>query len=145
MKTVGYKRSRNGKNYYMSESTEERFRVCRVCGKTKPLEDYYFRKENNSYRTECKQCAIAKARLRNTGWSPEEYERQWCIQEGKCAICGCTLNSSRYTKASADHDHKTGKLRGILCCNCNTAIGLMKENPYRLECAIRYLEEHNNN
>lgn len=145
MKTVGCKRSRNGKNYYMSESTEERFRVCRLCGKTKSLENYYFRKESNSYRTECKQCTKEKVRLRSTGWSPEEYERQWCIQEGKCAICGCTLNSSRYTKASADHDHKTGKLRGILCCNCNTAIGLMKENPYRLECAIRYLEEHNNN
>lgn len=145
MKTVGYKRSRNGKNYYMSESTEEGFKVCRVCGKPKPLSDYYFRKDSNSYRTECKKCALEKARLRTTGWSPEEYERQWCIQEGKCAICGCTLNSSRYTKASADHDHKTGKLRGILCSNCNTAIGLMKENPYRLECAIRYLEGHNNN
>ena len=80
MKIVGYKRSRNGKNYYMSESTEEGFRVCRLCGKTKSLEDYYFRKESNSYRTECKQCTKEKVRLRSTGWSPEEYERQWCIQ-----------------------------------------------------------------
>lgn len=129
----------------MSESTEEGFKECRICKKVKPLSEFYFRKDNNSYRSECKSCLIAKTRLKTTGWSSEEYENQWCRQEGKCAICGCTLNSSRYTKASGDHDHKTGKLRGILCNNCNTAIGLMKENPYRLECAIRYLEEHNNN
>ena len=130
----------------MSESTEEGFKECKICHKVKPLSEFYFRdKDSNKCRPECKQCTKNKARLRATGWSPDAYERQWCIQEGKCAICGCTLNSSRYTKATGDHDHKTGKLRGILCCNCNTAIGLMKENPYRLESAIRYLEEHNNN
>lgn len=126
----------------MSETTEKGFKVCRLCGKTKSLSEFYFRKDSNEYRSECKTCTKERQRLKTTGWSPEDYERQWCLQEGKCAICGCTLNSSRYTKASADHDHKTGKLRGILCSNCNTAIGLMKESPYRLECAIRYLEEY---
>ena len=126
----------------MSEVTEKDFKVCRICGKAKPLSEFYFRKDSGTYRSECKSCMIAKSRLAQTGWTPESYERQWCLQGGKCAICGCTLNSSRYTRASGDHDHKTGKLRGILCGNCNTAIGLMKESPYRLECAIRYLEEH---
>lgn len=129
----------------MGETTEKGFKVCRLCGKTKPLFDFYYRKDSKSYRSECKQCIKETARLRATGWDPDSYHRQWCLQGGKCAICGCTLNSSRYTKASCDHDHTTGKLRGILCTGCNTAIGLMKESPYRLESAIRYLEEHNSN
>lgn len=130
-------------------TTEKGYRECKVCGKKKPVEDFYIREDKlpsgkikKSYRNECKECTKARMRLKTTGWSPEEYERAWCIQEGKCAICGCTLNSSRYTKASADHDHVTGKLRGILCNNCNTALGLMKDSPYRLESAIRYLESH---
>lgn len=134
-----------GRYITMSETTEKGSKVCRLCGKEKPLRDFYFRKDTNSYRSECKSCLISKTRLQSTGWSPRDYERAWYLQEGKCAICGCELGSSRYTKPNADHDHKTGKLRGILCSQCNTAIGLMKDSPYRLESAIRYLEEHGSN
>ena len=129
----------------LSKATEEGYKECRMCGKVKPLSDFYYRKDSKTYRSECKQCANEKARLRQTGWTPEGFEHQWCMQEGKCAICGCTLNSSRYTKAVGDHDHRTGRLRGILCSNCNTALGLMKDNPYRLERAVQYLERHSNN
>lgn len=136
----------------IKEAIESGSKVCVTCGKERPLEDFYkcFDKQKNGdtymrIRNSCKDCIKAKKRLRTTGWSPEDYERAWCIQEGKCAICGCILNSSRYTKAAADHDHKTGKIRGILCNNCNTALGLMKDSPYRLESAIRYLEEHGSN
>lgn len=136
----------------IKEAIESGSKVCVTCGKEKPVEEFYrrFDKQKNgdtymSIRNSCKDCVKAKSRLRNTGWSPEDYEKAWCIQDGKCAICGCILNSSRYTKASADHDHKTGKIRGILCMNCNTALGLMKDSPYRLESAIRYLEEHGSN
>lgn len=129
----------------MSESTEMGFKECCRCHKVKPLDEFYFRKDSNSYRTECKQCRKNYERLKKTGWSPTDYEYAWFIQEGKCAICGCELGSSRYTKPAADHDHKTGKLRGILCTQCNTALGLMKDSPYRLESAIHYLEHHGNN
>lgn len=125
-----------------TKTTEEGFKECRLCGKVKPLSEFYFRKDNKAHRSECKECIKAKMRLKATGWSPDDYERAWILQDGKCAICGCTLGSGRYTKPTADHDHKTGKLRGILCSNCNSALGFMKDSPYRLESAIRYLEEH---
>jgi hypothetical protein len=133
----------------IKEAIERGYKVCRTCGIVKAIDDFYKREDKCkgggtyiSYRNDCKDCVKAKIRLRETGWDPHTYERTWCLQEGKCAICGCDLNSSRYTKAAADHDHKSGKLRGILCNNCNAAIGLMKDSPYRLENAIRYLEEH---
>lgn len=129
----------------MSESAEMGFKECRLCNQVKPLSEFYYRNDSKSYRSECKECMKAKVRLKETGWSPEDYEYAWYHQNGKCAICSCELGSSRYTKPAADHDHKTGKLRGILCTQCNTALGLMKDSPYRLESAIRYLEEHGNN
>ena len=129
----------------MSTSAEMGFKECVKCHKVKPLSEFYFRKDNNTYRAECKECRKSYERLKKTGWSPEDYEYAWYRQEGKCAICGCELGTSRYTKPAADHDHKTGKLRGILCTQCNTALGLMKDSPYRLESAIRYLEEHGSN
>lgn len=131
----------------MSESSEMGIRECNVCHKVKPLSEFYMHTNNSKesyYRKECKECTKARTRLRATGWSPKAYEEAWFKQEGKCAICGCTLGTGRYTKPAADHDHKTGKLRGILCTQCNTALGLMKDSPYRLESAIHYLEEHGN-
>lgn len=136
----------------IKEALERGWKICATCGQKKPVDDFYIRKdlqkngeEYVSIRNSCKECVKAKIRLKATGWSPEDYERAWVLQGGKCAICGCELGSSRYTKPAADHDHKTGKLRGILCMQCNTALGLFKDSPYRLESAIHYLEEHGNN
>lgn len=79
-----------------------------------------------------------------TGWTPEEYEYALKIQNGKCAICGCILGTSIETQGCADHDHLTGKPRGVLCMHCNTALGLLKDNIENLENAIRYIEEYKN-
>lgn len=54
-------------------------------------------------------------------------------------MCGTKLGSSRWTKMAIDHCHKTGQVRGLLCTNCNTAIGLMKDSPERLEAAASYI------
>ncbi len=43
-------------------------------------------------------------------------------------------------KLMVDHDHTTGEVRGLLCHNCNRAIGLLREDPERLRRAIEYLE-----
>jgi hypothetical protein len=69
-----------------------------------------------------------------------KYDEMLTAQHGKCAICSCTLNSSRYTKLAIDHDHKTNEVRGLLCTNCNTGIGLFKDSPIRLSSAIEYLK-----
>ena len=59
-------------------------------------------------------------------------------QNYRCAICGELLNNDRRTHI--DHDHKTGKVRGVLCTYCNTGIGMFKDNTDKLRKAILYLE-----
>lgn len=122
-----------------SEVEGMRTKVCRLCGVEKPISEFYFRKDSGRYRSECKACFKDIVRFRQTGWSPEDYEEAYVKQYGRCAICGCKLNSSRYTRFAGDHDHKTGKLRGLLCTNCNTALGLFKDSIERLDSAKRYL------
>jgi hypothetical protein len=58
-----------------------------------------------------------------------------------CEICGNTPNG-RWKKLCIDHDHKTGKVRGLLCEKCNTAIGLLGDSAEKIQHAIIYLEKH---
>jgi len=65
-------------------------------------------------------------------------------QNGECAICkkGIAVYSRGRGNPGAaciDHDHATGKVRGVLCHACNTALGLFADNAERLEAAARYL------
>jgi Recombination endonuclease VII len=55
-------------------------------------------------------------------------------QGGLCAAC------KKNPATQVDHDHKTGKVRGILCLNCNAALGALKDDPRLVWEAIDYLE-----
>lgn len=72
------------------------------------------------------------------GINPSAYKQILEKQEGKCAICGC-YNLSAKKVFSIDHCHKTGKVRGLLCSNCNTALGLFKDKASNLLAAANYL------
>jgi len=85
---------------------------------------------------------IEAHRYKKLGVCNTEYHKMLAAQGGKCSICRCTLNSSRYTKFSVDHDHRTGVVRGLLCSPCNVALGMMKDSPRRLEAAAEYLRRH---
>jgi len=117
-------------------------RVCRICETEKLTSEFYTRKETGALRSECKECFRAKVTFRTTGWTLEAYEKAFVTQGGKCAVCLSTLNSTRFTKLCGDHCHTTGALRGLLCSNCNTALGLMKDSPARLLAAVEYLGRH---
>lgn len=56
----------------------------------------------------------------------------------KCEGCG----ESRHSWLHVDHDHKTGKVRGVLCFNCNGALGQVRDNPDLLRRLATYLEKH---
>jgi hypothetical protein len=60
-------------------------------------------------------------------------------QEHKCAIC-LTLDTNFDKLLSVDHCHTTGKVRGLLCNNCNLALGNFNDNVNSLENAIKYLK-----
>ena len=72
------------------------------------------------------------------GVTLEQWNEMFQAQGGRCAICG-THQCSTKKSFSVDHCHKTGKVRGLLCQNCNTALGKFKDDEELLHSAIRYL------
>lgn len=74
--------------------------------------------------------------LRQYGITIEDYDLLLKKQNGKCAICGTTEPGNRSNNFSVDHDHITGKIRGLLCNDCNRGLGLLKDNAGK---AAKYL------
>ncbi len=81
----------------------------------------------------------------NYGITPEQYEALLVVQNGVCAICEQTeirRIRGRVVDLSVDHDHKTRKVRALLCTRCNMMLGCSQDNPERLEKAATYLRFH---
>jgi hypothetical protein len=73
------------------------------------------------------------------GIQASEFQSMYDAQQGKCGICEEEVkHQDRSTHL--DHDHKTGKIRGILCENCNKMLGHARENPRILMAAVEYLK-----
>lgn len=74
------------------------------------------------------------------GLSPEAYTQMVLDQQNQCAICGTTNPGGQTVrKWHVDHDHKTGKVRGLLCFRCNIGLGYFLDDPDALTSAARYL------
>lgn len=74
-------------------------------------------------------------RLRKYGVTPSAYNVLVSKQDGRCAVCG-----SRPKSLCVDHDHKTGRVRGLLCHRCNQGIGLFLDDTSLLGQAVVYLQ-----
>lgn len=105
--------------------------ICKYCEK-----EY---SKNSSTQLYCKVCAPAKKftdLIRHYNLSYPQYLKMLEVCSGICEIC---LNE----KATAiDHNHKTNKVRGILCHGCNVALGHLKEDINILKRSIEYLERN---
>jgi len=96
---------------------------------------------------ECKTAAYDDGYLMRTyGITLADYEELLKKQDHKCAVCGSegfslAKHKTRETvKLVVDHCHDTKKVRGLLCHNCNRALGLMQDSTDNLQSAIQYLE-----
>jgi hypothetical protein len=78
---------------------------------------------------------------RKYGITPAQFETILAAQGGCCAICG-TFKPGGRGMFHVDHNHRTGKLRGVLCHKCNTAIGLLGDSPCAARAAADYLERN---
>jgi len=74
---------------------------------------------------------------RKYGITQTEYDGLAEFQEHQCAICG---KDDVYRALDIDHNHDTGEVRGLLCTNCNTALGRFKDDIEGLEKALYYLK-----
>ena len=69
--------------------------------------------------------------------SYEDWLKLWEKQNGRCAICGRFFDKP--SNACTDHNHKTGKVRGLLCPNCNSALGFLNDDVDLMLKAAVYL------
>jgi hypothetical protein len=73
----------------------------------------------------------------------EEYTAKKAAQGGLCTSCGeLPAEHLKHPDLVVDHDHASGKLRALLCANCNTGIGLFRDSPRKLRLAAVYLERY---
>jgi hypothetical protein len=105
-------------------------------------------KTDPEYRAKCKakrNAHSARTRLRALyGISSEKYAQMLAAQEGGCAICGSPSRDRTGGRLVVDHDHATGRVRGLLCSCCNLGIGLLDDDTNRMLRLIGYLERHRN-
>jgi hypothetical protein len=69
------------------------------------------------------------------GITEPEYLEHYAAQAGRCALCG------DHKELVVDHDHETGRVRGLLCTPCNTALGRLGDNRERLERVLAYVSK----
>lgn len=116
--------------------------MCRSCYRKSVYPKY--RDENRKKCLEWykKHPRLAKRQVehtldRRTGLQIGTYKLVYTKQKGKCLIC-----KTKYKRLHRDHNHLTGKFRGLLCMNCNLGLGQFKDNLKTLKKAIHYLEEY---
>lgn len=97
----------------------------------------------NTYRWQHRKLPETKARERRTylkrkfGLTPDEYSAKLEWQGGVCLICQRPPADGQFL--DIDHDHRTGRPRGLLCRNCNQGLGQFREDPFLLAAAAGYL------
>lgn len=82
-------------------------------------------------------CSLRMDRARRYGFTAEQALAYEAARQG-CEICSRPFDPERL-EPHWDHDHKTGELRGLLCRDCNWALGQFRDDPARLAAAITYL------
>lgn len=134
-----------------------KFKKCSTCNLRLPKTIEFFYKRNiseNKFRSRCKICCY-KARIINLkkmkirerkanlkkqhNMTLDDYNNLYKLQKRKCAICNKCLKNNG-VRQHIDHDHKTNKIRGLLCSNCNLGLGHFKDKIKFLKRAIKYLE-----
>ena len=128
-----------------------------TCGKEKLATDFYVRNKVSMVRhSSCKECDKDRVKKRheenpertrnndlkrNYGITLKEHQQMFDQQQGVCAICK-SEGDGKLKKLCVDHDHKTGKVRQLLCRNCNMVLGQVGDNINILQSMIEYLQEH---
>jgi len=125
-------------------------KTCTKCGQKKELTEYYIIKHSGNPHGSCKEC-FKKGSAESRKRLGKEHKRNYNIKyhygvtleeinkfDQCCNICGAKEEGRGYNM-NVDHDHKTGKVRGLLCNSCNRGLGLLGED--NLEKAILYLNQ----
>jgi len=134
-------------------------KICTTCKVEKDIQEFYLRggkASPNSRKAKCKKCEIERVKQshdpvkyreahlkRKYGMTMEDYDRMLAGQNHQCAACPTTEPGGRHSSDYfvVDHCHTTGKVRGLLCHNCNTALGLLHDDLEKIKALENYLTE----
>ena len=134
--------------------------TCTQCNCTKSSEDFYKRKSRPGGRqthSECKDCFKARVTKRYQS-DPDRIN-----DLRACAVYGITIDQltdmrkqangicqacerpgeGQFKRLVIDHDHETGKVRGLICQKCNTVLGLVKDNINTLQNLAQFIKDKN--
>lgn len=113
-------------------------KFCPRCEEYKSLNEFHKNKGNEyGASTYCKLCRMERHYIDKYGVKKEEVLSQKEKQENKCGICQQLLGE----KYCVDHNHRTNKVRGIICFKCNQVLGYSGDNIDILAKAIEYLRK----
>jgi hypothetical protein len=128
-----------------------------TCSVEKQITEFYFRDKKTGRRhSACKECDKARVKARhqanpehtrnndlkrNYGISLQEHQQMFEQQQGVCAICK-SEGDGKWKKLCVDHDHKTGKVRQLLCRRCNMILGQAYDDISLFSEFIKYLQKH---
>jgi hypothetical protein len=119
-------------------------RICRKCRREYQREKYHtdaeFRKKKLA-AAKVQQKRLVRKRVESYGITLSQYYDILEHQNHRCKICKREFDSTRQGAAKIDHDHETGKVRGLLCGTCNLGIGNFRDSVTLLEQAILYLND----
>ena len=116
-------------------------RLCFPCKTIKPLSEYYLSNtRRDGLNNHCNECERNVNYKRRYGITLEEYNKMLAAQSGQCAICS-KQNNHAYgkTNLSVDHDHETGRVRGLICHTCNQGLRYLEDKEFFSK-AIKYIE-----
>ena len=128
-----------------------------TCGKEKLATDFYVRNKVTMVRhSVCKECDKIRVQNRHKenpertknndlkrlyGITLDEHTQMYEEQNGVCAVCE-KPGDGKWKKLCVDHDHKTGKVRQLLCRNCNMILGQVDDSINHLGKLTAYLQKH---
>jgi DNA-directed RNA polymerase subunit RPC12/RpoP len=130
-------RSELAREYFKKPGVKERQRECRKALIKSSPEKYIAKRRAN------REKALEYKLMRDWGLSIEDYNSILKSQNGVCAICGkpeTWKQKGEIKRLVVDHDHTTGKVRGLLCHRCNLGVGTFNDNVAFLKNVIEYLE-----
>jgi hypothetical protein len=126
-------------------------KTCCQCGFTKNVTEFSLHADtHDGIQPACKECNNKRGKnqrlQRKFGITEAEYNEMLESQGGVCAICGQPETRTKFGKPTllaVDHNHKTGKVRQLICFRCNVVIGRIEENPILCDKIRAYLVQHN--
>ncbi|MCX4593160.1 endonuclease VII domain-containing protein [Streptomyces sp. NBC_01549] len=125
-----------GRNVRPRVKVPEGHKFCRACGEIKPHNEWH--RNATASDGPSTSCRAAKGRAghlkRHYGMTEAERDEMVASQMGLCVIC------LKAPAVHVDHCHETGRVRGVLCFNCNSAIGKLGDDPDAVRRAAAYLE-----